>query len=134
MTTKELRRILFAEDDPDIQVVARMALETIGGYTVQLCASGKEALEIAESFAPDLVILDVMMPGMGGPATLATLRQHATLSSIPVVFMTAKVQPHEVAEYKRLGALGVIAKPFDPMALPDQIRDLWVGREPEREG
>lgn len=131
MSEHEIRRILFAEDDPDIQVVARMALETIGGYTVRLCASGKEVLDLAESFAPDLVILDVMMPGMGGPATLAALRQDPRFSATPVVFMTAKVQPHEVAEYKRLGALGVIAKPFDPMALPDQIRELWAGRTVE---
>ena len=80
-------------------------------------------------FAPDLVLLDVMMPDMDGPATLRALRQLPGMAALPVVFMTAKVQPQEVAEYRARGALDVIAKPFDPMTLAAQVREIWA-RQP----
>ena len=121
-----LSRILYVEDEPDIQAVARLALEHIGGFTVEVCSSGHEALERATAFAPDLILLDVMMPGMDGPSTLSRLRELPALSAIPVIFMTAKVQPQEVASYRAMGALDVIAKPFDPMTLSDDIRAVWV--------
>src|SRR5512135_223483 len=101
----ELKRILYVEDEPDIQAVARLALEMVGGFTVEVCSSGQEALDKVAAFAPQLVLLDVMMPGMDGPATLAALRQIPSLSGLPVIFMTAKVQPGEVAHYKGLGAV-----------------------------
>ncbi|MEW5771323.1 MAG: response regulator [Pseudomonadota bacterium] len=122
-----LQRILYVEDEPDIQAVARLALELVGGFTVKICSSGEEALREAAAFAPDLILLDVMMPGMDGPSTLKALRGQATLAEVPVAFMTAKVQPPEVAHYKALGARDVIAKPFDPMKLADQIRAIWNG-------
>ena len=118
-------RVLYVEDDPDIRAVAQMALEIVGGLTLKACGSGAEALQAAEGFRPDLLLLDVMMPGMDGPTTLAGLRQLAPTASTPVIFMTAKVQASEVAYYKSLGALGVIAKPFDPMTLAEQVRQLW---------
>src|SRR4051794_27312982 len=90
-----LRRILFVEDDPDIQTVARMALEALGGFTVLACNSGAEALAKVDGFVPDLVLLDVMMPGMDGPTTLEALRKRSTCREVPVVFMTAKVQAQE---------------------------------------
>lgn len=121
-------RILYVEDDPDIQAVAKLALEAVGGFTVKLCASGEEAVREAAAFAPDMILLDVMMPGMDGPATLRALRAQPSLAAVPVAFMTAKVQPGEVRELEALGALGVIAKPFDPMSLADQVRQLWEGR------
>lgn len=120
-----LQRILFVEDEPDIQAVAKLALETVGGFTVKLCSSGEEALREAESFAPDMILLDVMMPEMDGPSTLKLLREQSSVVDVPVVFMTAKVQPSEVAYYKSLGARDVIAKPFDPMTLADRIRTIW---------
>jgi CheY-like chemotaxis protein len=120
-----LRRILFVEDDPDIQMVARMALEALGGFTVLACSSGAEALAKVEGFAPDLILLDVMMPGMDGPATLKALRRQPCCSELPVVFMTAKVQTQELAVYRELGAEEVIAKPFDPMALAERVRTIW---------
>ncbi|ACE85769.1 response regulator [Cellvibrio japonicus] len=124
--SKPLERILYVEDDPDIQAIALMVLDSISGFTVEPCSSGSEALEKAEAFGPDLILLDVMMPGMDGPETLRALRQFPSLQPVPVVFMTAKVQPQEVREYLNLGASGVIAKPFDPMTLSQQLIDIWA--------
>lgn len=125
MKDPTLRRILFVEDDPDIQTVAKMALEAIGGFTVLACGSGSEALSRLDEFAPDLVLLDVMMPGMDGPATLGALRQSQAGRDLPVVFMTARVQAQEVAAYREMGAEDVIAKPFDPMMLSEQVQSIW---------
>jgi CheY-like chemotaxis protein len=120
-----LTRILFVEDDPDIQMIAQLALEAVGGFTVALCSSGAEALRAAPAFQPDLILLDVMMPGMDGPTTLQALRAEQALASTPVVFMTAKVQRHEIEQYRALGAIDVIAKPFDPMTLSTTLNTLW---------
>ena len=122
---EQLEKILYVEDEPDIQAVARIALESVGGFTVEICSSGAQALETAPQFEPDLILLDVMMPGMDGPTTFKELRKIAGLAQTPVVFMTAKVQPQEVASYRELGALDVVAIPFDPMTLSDQIRSIW---------
>lgn len=120
-----LKRILYVEDDPDIQTVASIALEVVGGFEVKVCSSGKQALEEVMLFAPDLILLDVMMPGMDGPSTLLALRQLPGLKKVPVAFMTAKVQPHEVDQLIALGVESVIAKPFDPMTLSSQVRSIW---------
>lgn len=121
----EPERILLVEDDTDIQVVGQLALEAVGGFTVEVCSSGQEALDRVGAFAPDLILLDVMMPGMDGQTTLAHLRQDTATANIPVIFMTAKVQPAEIKSYQALGAMNVIAKPFDPMTLSETIRALW---------
>jgi CheY-like chemotaxis protein len=126
-TIPALRRILFVEDDPDIQTVAKMALEALGGFTVLACNSGPEALAAVDGFGPDLVLLDVMMPGMDGPTTLAGLRERPAGRAVPVIFMTAKVQAQELERYRGLGAADVIAKPFDPMALSARVRQIWSG-------
>jgi CheY-like chemotaxis protein len=120
-----LKRILYVEDDADIRAIATMALEAVGGFTVLACASGDEALAIAPTASADLLLLDVMMPGMDGPTTLHRLRDLAATASTPVIFMTAKVQPAEVAQYRALGALDVIAKPFDPMQVSAEITRIW---------
>jgi len=112
----ELRRILHIEDDPSIQSVTKLALEAVGGFEVLSCSPG---------FAPDFVLLDVMMPGMDGPETLARLRECIDLEKIPVAFMTAKVQSSEIDHLRKLGARDVIIKPFDPMRLAEQIRSIW---------
>jgi CheY-like chemotaxis protein len=114
----------LVEDDPDIRSVAAMALEAIGGHLVHACESGAQAVAAAPGFAPDLVLLDVMMPEMDGPATLRALRELPEMAQTPVIFLTAKAQPQEVARYRSLGALGVVAKPFDPMTLSGQIRKI----------
>jgi CheY-like chemotaxis protein len=122
---KTLSRILMVEDEPDIQAVAQVALETVGGLQVEMCNSGVEALDRVLASAPDLILMDVMMPGMDGPSTLQTLRANPATAGFPVIFMTAKVQAHEIARFINLGAIGVIAKPFDPMTLASTIRSLW---------
>ena len=122
----ELKKILYVEDEPDIQMIARVALENVGGFELLVCSSGAEAVEKAEAFAPDLLLLDVMMPGMDGPTTLAELRKIPSLADKPVMFMTAKVQPQEIEFLKTLNIADVIAKPFDPMGLATNIRDSWM--------
>lgn len=121
-----LKKILYVEDEPDIRAIAQMALQAVGGFEVIACASGNDALLAAPEAMADLLLLDVMMPGLDGPATLKALREIPATSHTPVIFMTAKVQATEVAVYKALGALEVIAKPFDPMELSDQIRKIWA--------
>jgi len=121
-----LQRILMVDDESDIRTVAELSLAIVGGFTVEMCGSGPEALEKAPVFGPDLILLDVMMPEMDGPTTLKRLRAIPALIHTPVVFMTAKVQPHEVAQLKASGALEVLAKPFDPMTLPDSLRRIWA--------
>ena len=125
METGSLQKIMMIEDDPDIQAVARLALETLGSFTVEACSRGQEALETAPVFGPDLILLDVMMPGMDGPTTLQRLRALPQTATVPVVFMTAKVMPHEIDHYKTLGALDVIRKPFDPMTLSATLTSIW---------
>ncbi len=120
-----LKRILYVEDEPDIQAVAKLALEMVGGYQVMTCSGGQDALDKVSGFAPDLILLDVMMPGMDGPTTLQKLRADPTTAGIPVIFLTAKVQSSEVAQYQALGALNVIAKPFDPITLAAQVAACW---------
>lgn len=124
----ELQKILYVEDEPDIRAVAQLALEMVGGFTLKICESGAQALREGEAFGPDLVLMDVMMPEMTGPMTLERFRQMPAMASVPVVFMTAKVQPAEVAQFRAMGALDVIAKPFDPMQLANQVRKVWETR------
>ena len=123
--SKPLARILYVEDEPDIRAIAQMALEAVGGFTVIACASGSEALANAPGASADLLLLDVMMPGMDGPSTLKALRELPATAHTPVIFMTAKVQAAEVAQYRELGAIDVIHKPFDPMELSAQIARIW---------
>lgn len=126
---RKLTKILYVEDEPDIQTVAKIALEAVGGFTVCVCSSGSEALTKVIGFAPDFILLDVMMPGMDGPATIKALKALPDLGATPFVFMTAKVQPSEVDYFKSLGAVDVIAKPFDPMTLSDKINEIWQAWE-----
>ncbi len=121
----ELRRVMCVEDDPDIRMIIEFSLATLGGYQVCLCPDGHAALAQAPNFKPDLVLLDVMMPGLSGPETLAALRNLVEMAGVPVVFMTAKAMPDEVEELLQYGATGVIVKPFDPVTLPKDIRIYW---------
>lgn len=125
---RELRKILYVEDDPDIQAVATMALEALGGYDVMACSSGEEALARVRAVTPDFILLDVMMPDMDGPATLQALRREPGLEDVPVAFMTALSRHEDLDNLLALGARGVISKPFDPMSLADRVRDLWGDR------
>ncbi len=124
-------KVLLVDDDDDIRSIGELALVEVGGMPTVLASSGPMALEVAERERPDVVLLDVMMPGMDGPTTLRRLREQESTAAIPGVFVTAKVQHHEVQRYLDLGAIGVIAKPFDPMTLPDELRAI-VARWRER--
>jgi len=123
---KKLERILHVEDADDIRKIVEVILVRMGNYTVLQCASGQEAEEKAAGFAPDLILLDVIMPGQDGPETLKGLRAQDGLRDTPVVFMTAKVQPGEIEMLKGLGAIDVLAKPFDPASLCGQIEAIWA--------
>lgn len=125
MTTPALRRVLCVEDDPDIRSILEFSLADVGGLQVLCCDSGNEALAAVADFQPDLVLLDVMMPGLSGPDTLRALRQLPVMQGVPVVFLTAKALPHELEPLLALGATGVIVKPFDPMSLPQDILPYW---------
>lgn len=117
----EFSRILVVDDEDDIREVAQVSLETIGGHEVLTASSGTEAIEKATSERPDAILLDVMMPELDGPATLARLRSEPATQRIPVVFLTAKVREADVERFMALDVAGVLAKPFDPMTLPDQL-------------
>lgn len=125
MAMSELRKILVVDDEPDIQTVAGLALEDVAGFEVAVCGSGQEALDMAPTFQPDLILLDVMMPKMDGLQTLRAMRDVPDLAAIPVIYLTAKVQHEEISSYKEHGAIDVIAKPFDPMELGNTIRRIW---------
>ena len=127
---KELKRILHAEDEPDIQAIVRLALERVGGFTVLSCQNGRVALDAMAEFRPDLLLLDVMMPEMDGPTLLKKLRAGGPFVDTPAIFLTAKVQAHEVEQYLAIGACAVLAKPFEPMQLAAQIREIWAKRAP----
>lgn len=126
MNRGPLERVLLVDDDDDVRTVASMALELVGGLTVRACTGGEQALAAIPEFAPQIALLDVMMPGMDGPALLARLRADPATAGLPVAFMTAKAQPAEIAELLALGAVEVFAKPFDPMTLADSVKALWA--------
>jgi CheY-like chemotaxis protein len=123
---RTLRRVLLIENDPDIQLVVQMALESVGGFTGHDCNCGREALDATPDLRPGFMLLDIMMPEKDGPTTLQALRTFPELADPPVAFMTAKVQSVEVARYRSMGVADIIAKPFDPMALPESVRRTWV--------
>ncbi len=123
--TAVLQHVLCIDDDSDILEIAQMALEDVGQLRVTCMNNGELAVEQAAGLKPDFILIDVMMPGADGPTVLKALRCQPGLSAVPVAFMTARIQEQEVRDYLDLGADGVISKPFDPMALPSEIRTIW---------
>lgn len=119
-----LRRVVVAEDDPDISALVALALGRVGGLEVTICANGRAVLELVPHHLPDLFLLDVMMPEMDGLETLAWLALEPSTAAIPVIFMTARVRPRDLEVYFAKGAAGVIAKPFDPMTLARHLCQL----------
>lgn len=117
-------RILYIDDEADIREIAQMALELDPDFVVETRGSGREGIAAARDWAPALILLDVMMPELDGPTVLGLLREDPVTAGIPVVFITARTQAQEVVHLRALGACGVIAKPFDPMALAGQVRDF----------
>ena len=120
-------KIMYVDDEADIRTIVQFSLEDEDDFELSICASGQEALETVGRFRPDLVLLDVMMPHMDGPTTLKRLHELPDFAHLPVVFVTAKIQPQEVSQFKAMGAVDVIAKPFDPMRLAENIRQIWKG-------
>lgn len=125
MEDRSLNKILYAEDEPDIRAITKIALEDLGGFKVEYCINGKEVIKKIDYFKPDLLLLDVMMPELDGPTTLQEVRKSPNYTMLPVVFMTAKIQSNEINLYKSMGAVDVIVKPFDPMKLADTLRKIW---------
>ena len=125
MNATALRTVLYVDDEPDIREIVRIALGLTRGLAVHTASSGEQALTLVHEQQPDLVLLDVMMPGLDGPGTLGRMRKDPKTASIPAIFMTAKAMPKEIALLLEMGALGVIAKPFDPMLLAAQVTSLW---------
>jgi CheY-like chemotaxis protein len=117
-------RVLIVDDEDDIRRIAVLSLSAVGGMDVAEANGGSEGIRKAREVRPDVVLLDMMMPGMDGLATFQVLRGDPETSGIPVVFLTAKAMSSEVDRLKALGACGVLIKPFDPMALPRQLREL----------
>lgn len=119
-------KVLIVEDEPDLRLIVRLSLRE-RGVTVVEAASGADGVEVARTERPDIVLLDVMMPAMDGPTTFEALRTDATTCGIPVVFLTAKAMPSEIDRLLALGAAGVLVKPFDPLALADELARI-LGR------
>jgi CheY-like chemotaxis protein len=115
-------RVLHIDDEPDIREIIEISLGLDRAFTIRSCESGAEGLVAAAEWGPDVIILDVMMPVMDGPATLAKLRENPKTAGIPVIIMTARAQVRELDRFRALGAVGVIAKPFDPMTLAASVR------------
>ena len=127
MPATPLSRIFYAEDDEDIQRIVRMSLERIGKMTVRVEIDPLKAIDGIKEFKPDLVMLDWMMPGMDGPTILKKMRESPETAAYPVVFITAKATQKDHAELVALGAAGIISKPFAPMELPKQLKEIWAG-------
>jgi CheY-like chemotaxis protein len=124
----ELRKVMLVEDDPDIAVLAEIALGEIGGYEFTHFDSGVDALARVEDVDPDLIILDYRMPVMNGAEVLAALKANERHRDIPVVFMTASLMPKHIQRLMELGALAVLPKPFDPLTLADRVQEIWAAR------
>ena len=120
-----MHRILIIDDEDDIREVAALSLETVAGWEVMVASSGAQGLARAATYQPDAILLDVMMPGMDGPTVLSRMRANTERPNCPVIFVTAKALPREIALLRELGAAGVIAKPFDPMELGRQVLQIW---------
>jgi two-component system, OmpR family, alkaline phosphatase synthesis response regulator PhoP len=123
----DFARILIVDDEDHIREVAQLSLEAVGGHEVLSASSGIEAIEQATNERPDAILLDVMMPELDGPGTLDRLRSNPATQDIPVVFLTAKVRESDVERFRDLDVAGVLAKPFDPMTLPEQLRRVLQG-------
>jgi CheY-like chemotaxis protein len=118
------RRVLIVDDDDAIREVAQASLELVAGWEVRVASNGPEALILAAADTPDAIILDVLMPAMDGPTTFARLQDDVRTRDVPVVLLTAKVQPAERRRWEGLGVAGVLAKPFDPLGLSGQVAEL----------
>jgi CheY-like chemotaxis protein len=118
-------KVLVVDDDDDVRRITALSLSAVGGFATVEARNGREGVEVALREQPDLILLDVMMPGMDGPQTLGALRRQALTAGIPVVFLTAKAMQSEIDRLEQLDVCGVLSKPFDPVTLPLRVQELW---------
>jgi two-component system, OmpR family, alkaline phosphatase synthesis response regulator PhoP len=118
---------ILAEDDPDIQLVARLALKR-AGFSVRVVGNGVEAIAAAKESPPDVILLDWMMPELDGLETCRLLKADPATEAIPVIFLTAKSQESEIRRGLSLGAAGYVTKPFDALALGDQVKGIVTAK------
>ena len=119
-----IQKVLMIDDDPVIRKIIEISLTKIGNWTVMFAESGRKGIDAIDEFQPDVVLLDNVMPGLDGPATLTLLRAKESSAQIPIIMMTGKVLKQEIQHYYQLGASGVITKPFDPLTLPSDIQTI----------
>lgn len=130
--TKPLKSILYVEDDLHVRTTAKLVLEILGKFHVRECSSGDEAINAAHDFCPDLILLDVMMPGIDGFRTLEMLRRMPHLVDTPAMFITSLTSYEDMARYVQAGAIGMIPKPILPLRLAGQVHELWEENIPGR--
>lgn len=118
-------KILYAEDEADVQTIVEISIWSTSKHEIKTCPNGKILLECVEEYNPDLILLDIMMPEMDGPTTFENLQANPKTKDIPVVFMTAKAQSHEIEMFKQTGVVGIITKPFEPLSLCKDIEKIW---------
>jgi len=128
MAKAPFNRILHVDDQPDIRGIVKLALGKIGGFDVCSCSSGEEALAAAPGFAPELLLIDMSMPGMDGMTLLARFREAGV--GVPAIFFTARINPSDLDRYRAAGAIGTLSKPFDPLKLGRQIAQIWAENFP----
>ena len=121
-------KVLIIDDEDDIRRISKLALGRVGGMDVVDASGGDAGMALAVAEAPDAILLDVMMPGRDGPATLALLKADPRTAHIPVIFLTAKAMAAEIERLRALGAAGVLTKPFDPMSLAASVRAILGAR------
>jgi CheY-like chemotaxis protein len=119
-----VKTVLLVDDEDDIREVAQMSLEVTAGWRIEGANCGTAGIEKAKELKPDAILLDVMMPDMDGPTTFQKMREIPELAETPVILMTAKVQASDMEYFAAIGVSGVIPKPFDPMSLADQVKDI----------
>ena len=128
-----LQHVLLVDDEPDIRALVSLILQKLGGFTVRAASSGREALDtLRDGFMPDIILLDVMMPGMDGVQTLAEMRAMPTIEKLAICFLTAKIQPADIAQWRALGVDEVLTKPFIPAKLVAQVRSCWENVKRDR--
>jgi CheY-like chemotaxis protein len=115
------KRILVVDDEDDIREIAQIGLEMVAQWQVRAANSGHDGITKAKAEQPDAILLDVMMPDMDGPTTFQKLRADPETLHIPVILLTAKVQSVDRRQFTDLGVKGVIAKPFDPLTLAEEV-------------
>lgn len=125
MPTRPLQKVLYVEDDEDIQRIVRLSLERVGKLSIEIVGNSMHAIAAMKTFRPDLVMLDWMMPEMDGPTLFRKMQEDPEVAALPVVFITAKASSRELDSLIAMGAKGTISKPFSPKDLPEQLRTLW---------